>query len=86
VALVFGVVIIVIIGAIVVVSTGYGDGLPAVESDVPPLPDGDIDGDALRSVRFSTSIRGYRMDEVDALLSRLSAQLDSASDSSGRRE
>jgi DivIVA domain-containing protein len=29
----------------------------------------------LRSVRFSTALRGYRMSEVDALLDRLAAEL-----------
>src|SRR3546814_5556520 len=35
-----------------------------------------LHGSDLRRIRFSTAVRGYRMDEVDALLSRLAAQLD----------
>jgi DivIVA domain-containing protein len=32
--------------------------------------------DDLRRVRFTTAFRGYRMAEVDALLDRLSAELE----------
>ena len=45
-------------------------------------PDSRVQGDGpltaldLRRVRFSTAFRGYRMSEVDALLDRLSAELD----------
>ncbi|MEP7091581.1 MAG: DivIVA domain-containing protein [Nocardioidaceae bacterium] len=33
----------------------------------------------LRAIRFSTAFRGYRMAEVDALLDRLTAELDPGS-------
>ncbi len=38
----------------------------------------DLGGDDLRRVRFSLALRGYRMSEVDDLLSRLAGQLDAA--------
>ncbi|MEJ7707823.1 MAG: DivIVA domain-containing protein [Nocardioidaceae bacterium] len=34
-----------------------------------------LTADDLQAVRFSTAVRGYRMDEVDALMSRLQADL-----------
>ena len=40
--------------------------------------DGPLTARDLRSVRFSTAVRGYRMSEVDALLDRLAAELDPA--------
>jgi DivIVA domain-containing protein len=46
--------------------------------------DGPMTGPALRSVRFSVGFRGYRMDEVDALLARLAEQLDEEPDARGR--
>ena len=55
------------------------------EEMVPVLPDGTplelpddrlARGDDLRALRLSVTVRGYRMDEVDWLLDRLSEQLD----------
>ena len=40
-----------------------------------PLGPGD-----LRRIRFTTAFRGYRMAEVDALLERMSEQLERARD------
>ena len=37
---------------------------------------GYMPGDDIRRVGFTTAFRGYRMDEVDALLDRLAAELD----------
>lgn len=52
-------------------------GLPDAESTVPeaPLPEGQVTVDDVSSVRFSVGLRGYRMDEVDAVLDRLSEAL-----------
>ena len=50
-------------------------------ADAPPdrpdlqLPDGPVTADDVEAVRFSTAVRGYRMDEVDAVLARLAAEL-----------
>jgi DivIVA domain-containing protein len=42
----------------------------------PELPaDGPVGADDLERVRFGMALRGYRMDEVDALLDRLAAEL-----------
>jgi DivIVA domain-containing protein len=44
---------------------------------VPTLPtEREITGSDLKQVRFAVGLRGYRMDQVDALLDRLGAQLD----------
>lgn len=40
-----------------------------------PLADGEIGSDDLARVRFDTAFRGYRMDQVDAVLDRLQARL-----------
>lgn len=82
--IVLGLILVVLIGATAVVAAGHGEGLGPPDPDGRPLPDGDLDGDALRGWRFSTSIFGYRMSEVDAVLARLSAQLDSGSDRSSQ--
>ena len=65
-----------------VASFAFGRG----EEMAPVLPDGTpvelpVDrlarGDDLRAVKLSVALRGYRMDEVDWLLDRLSEQVDS---------
>ena len=47
-------------------------------SDRPPttVPSGQLTGADLRAVRFPVVFRGYRPDDVEALLDRLSVQLD----------
>jgi DivIVA domain-containing protein len=73
-----GVLVVLVIGATVVVAAGRGGEMRPVYDDRPDLlvPDAPLTGDVLRSVRFSVAVRGYRMDEVDALLARLADQLD----------
>ncbi|MFS3129046.1 DivIVA domain-containing protein [Nocardioides sp. Bht2] len=70
------------LGAIAVVASGKGAPMREVTPDRPPLAleaDTPITGQELREVRFSTAVRGYRMDEVDALLARLATQLEATS-------
>ncbi|HEV7657566.1 MAG TPA: DivIVA domain-containing protein [Mycobacteriales bacterium] len=64
-----------------VASYAFGRG----EEMAPVLPEGTpvelpedrlADGDDLRGLRLSVALRGYRMDEVDWLLDRLSEQVD----------
>lgn len=73
-----GVVVLLLVGGIVVVAAGTGEGLSPAETDEPrpALPEGPLTAGDLRAVTFSTAVRGYRADEVDALLARLAAQLD----------
>ena len=50
-------------------------------SDAPPdsadlaLPEGPLSADHVMAVRFATTLRGYRMSEVDAVLERLAEAL-----------
>lgn len=74
-----GVVIVLVVGAAVVVALGRGGAMQQVYDDRPDVlvpADRPLTGDALRAVRFSVGLRGYRADEVDALLGRLADQLD----------
>lgn len=75
---VWGIVIVVVIGVVVVVAVGRGDAMGEVYDDRPDstIPTGRaLTADDLRDLRFSTAVRGYRMDEVDALLARVQADL-----------
>ncbi|MBA2446193.1 MAG: DivIVA domain-containing protein [Nocardioidaceae bacterium] len=72
------VVIVLVIGGLSVVLVGRGESMAEVYDDRPDstIPTGrPLTADDVRDVRFSTALRGYRMDEVDALLSRLQADL-----------
>jgi DivIVA domain-containing protein len=75
----FAILIVLVMGVIAVVASGRGGSMAEVYDD---RPDSRVQGDGpltaldLRRVRFSTAFRGYRMSEVDALLDRLSAELD----------
>lgn len=70
------VVVALVLFGTVVVATGRGDRLTDAPPDgpEPELPAGisAVDIDALR---FAVAVRGYRMSQVDAVLSRLAAEL-----------
>ncbi len=71
-------VIVVLIGVASVLTLGSGGSLADVYEDRPDrtIPMGrPLRADDLYDVRFATAVRGYRMDEVDALLARLRADL-----------
>lgn len=57
---------------------GRGEELAPMPPDGTPveLPDGQFGGAAVRSLRMSVVLRGYRMDEVDWVLDVLADQLD----------
>lgn len=61
-----------------VVVFGRSEILPAVDRDhtITFLPEGPIDGDDLRSVRFGMGVRGYRMAEVDWALEQAAREID----------
>lgn len=70
--------IVVVVGAVTVVAVGTGAALGDVYEDRPDhtVPVGrPLAAEDLRDVSFSTAVRGYRMDEVDALLERIRADL-----------
>ena len=75
--LIVGVTLVLLLGGVVVAAAGRGEGLAPREVDDPPvrLPEGPS-GDDVRSVRFSTAMRGYRTAEVDEVLARLAAEID----------
>ena len=75
----FAVLIVLAIGGVAVVAAGTGAPLARAYDDRPDAlvpADRPLTGADLKSVRFSTVLRGYRASEVDALLDRLAAQLD----------
>jgi DivIVA domain-containing protein len=82
----FTVVAVLLIGtfaALVTGRLGYDPMAAATTTQsVPALSDG-FTSDEISAVRFDTALRGYRMDQVDAVLDRLQsriAELESPSD------
>lgn len=75
----FGILVVLVMGVIAVVASGHGGSMAEVYDDRPDSrvqADGPLTPGDLRAVRFSTAFRGYRMSEVDALLDRLSAEME----------
>ena len=75
----FGIVVVLVLGGIAAVAAGRGGVMPDDDRDLPPsrVPDvGPLTAEHLRHVRFPLALRGYRMADVDALLSRLASQLE----------
>ncbi|WP_246081959.1 DivIVA domain-containing protein [Nocardioides litoris] len=73
------VVVVLLMGGIALVAAGFGQPMVEEHDDRPDAlvpAEGPLAADDLRRVRFSLGFRGYRMSEVDALLSRLAAQLE----------
>jgi DivIVA domain-containing protein len=67
---------VVILAGVALLAGGRGGGLPRVWADRPdPLPVAPWDADAVERLRFGVGFRGYRMDEVDAALDRIAAEL-----------
>ncbi len=69
--------LVLIIGASAVIVAGRGDAMTDVYEDRPDLSvdRSSLSADEVASVRFTTAVRGYRMDEVDAFVERLAAEL-----------
>lgn len=72
------VIAVAVLGLAAVAASGRLGELPATVTSTPTphLPEGVINGDDLRSARFSVVTRGYSMQQVDDLLDRLAHQLD----------
>lgn len=71
--------VVVVVAAVAMVAVGRGDGLaPAVPDrpDVELPTDRPLEAADLAHLRLSVAVRGYRMDEVDALLARLGAEIE----------
>ena len=75
----FAILLVLALGGVAMVASGWGTPLAKVYDDRPDVdvPVGrKFTGDDLRRVRFGVVLRGYRMAEVDELLSRVAAQLE----------
>lgn len=73
----FAVLIVLALGAVALVAAGVGSPMAEEYGDRPDAlvpADRPLGADDLRRVRFSVTLRGYRMSEVDALLARLAAE------------
>ncbi len=69
-----------VIGAAGVLATrGWRPANPPEPDRAPALlPDGPLTAESLRQVRLGVGLRGYRMDEVDALIARMESTLSGA--------
>ncbi len=65
-SLVFALVAVLVVAGVLLFASGRWGGLPAVQRDRRPDADG---------AGFDVVLRGYRMDEVDARIARLEAEL-----------
>ena len=76
-------VLLIVIAVVAVVSTGRGDALPDAPPDRSPWGDlaaGPVSRADIDALHFSLAFRGYRMDEVDDVLDRISAELSAKED------
>ena len=69
---------IAVVAIVALVAVGRLGGLPdeAPQRAALNLPDGMLTGTDVDRVRFGVDLRGYRMDQVDTVLDRVSADLD----------
>ena len=77
----FAILIVLALGGVAVVAAGRGAPMAPAYDDAPDslVPsDGPVTADDLRRIRFPIAFRGYRMAEVDALLSRLAEEREQA--------
>lgn len=76
---VFAILIVLAMGGVALLAAGYGEPMAPSYDD---RPDATVPGARplaatdLRKVRFSLAVRGYRMNEVDALLARLASEME----------
>lgn len=71
-----GVIAVVVFG-VAAVASGQGGAMSPAHPDRPDagLPPGPVGAAELGAVRFGVALRGYRMDEVDAFVDRVAAEL-----------
>lgn len=74
---VFVIVGIAVVIAVALLAVGRLGELPAATRDRAPLeiPDDELTADDVDAVTFAVGLRGYRMDEVDVVLDRVSSDL-----------
>ncbi len=73
----FVLLIVAVVALVGAVAVGWGGSMPEPTSDGKPfgLPDAALSSADLDGLRFAVVARGYRMDQVDAVLDRISAEL-----------
>lgn len=72
---IFAVLVGLVLGVVATVAAGRVGHLPEPERGGAVRPDpASLDAEQLRRARFSLAFRGYRMDEVDALLDAVAAE------------
>jgi DivIVA domain-containing protein len=74
---IFAILIVLALGGIAALTASRAGTMPAAYTDRPDAEvpaDRPLGADDLRRVRFSMTVRGYRMSEVDALLERLARE------------
>jgi DivIVA domain-containing protein len=89
--------ILLVVGVTAAVALGWGDRLVSVPVDRAPAglrPNADVSAEAIPELRFNLALRGYRMAEVDQVLTQLAdalaarderiAELESGSTDVGR--
>jgi DivIVA domain-containing protein len=70
--------VLAVLCGVALVATGSGTAMPDADPDRSPLgilPPDDVGPAEVERLRFSLAFRGYRMDEVDDVLDRLTAEL-----------
>jgi DivIVA domain-containing protein len=70
---------VVALGVAAVVAAGGGGSMaedPVRDTYEMTLPESRLDGAAIRQLRFGVALRGYAMDQVDAVLDRIAADLE----------
>jgi DivIVA domain-containing protein len=83
----FAIVVVIVLGGVAVVAAGRGEPMAPAYDDRPDAlvpADRRLTASDLRKVRFSVALRGYRMTEVDALLTRLAAELEETRSADGQ--
>lgn len=72
---VFAILVGLVLGVVATVAAGKVGFLPPAETRLGATPpSGPLTSSDLRGVRFTLALRGYRMDEVDALLDRVARE------------
>ncbi|WP_432488029.1 DivIVA domain-containing protein [Kineococcus sp. SYSU DK018] len=72
------VLVLLTVGAVAAVAVGRVGGALGPATSTRPfrgLPEGPVQAADVDEVRFSSALRGYRMDEVDAVLDRLREEI-----------
>jgi DivIVA domain-containing protein len=70
-------VVVAVVGGVIVVMAGRFGGEGEFVPDRPyfALPEEPLDASTVDGVRFAVGMRGYRMDQVDAVMDRLALEL-----------